>query len=195
LGRQGVVLAVSTDQQDPRHLIPELGERGETCPNREAALASSQPTDDWKKELTLGRFLAFIFAPLIVIGACVQMTETSPSAPAGIAAQTESDQTAALPALDEKMIALCRRIIDEATKMGVVRDKPSPNRINVEDARWAMLPADDKRSLLAAVGCAAFKLRQADWENVSNADGYTVAYGYRSGKRVAMATATGYNFE
>jgi hypothetical protein len=138
-------------------------------------------------ELSLGKFLAYFFGGAILIGAGAAMFGSDAPQPAPVSASVP----AAKP-LDDKTIALCRRIIDTAKREGIVRDNPAPNRVNVEDLTWAMMPADDKRALLGAVGCLAFGKRQNDWGTLSE---YTVAYGHRSGKRLAMASSDGYEFE
>lgn len=81
----------------------------------------------------------------------------------------------------------CNDLIEQAEKQGLVRERPSPDRINVEDRLWRQFPASAKRGLAMAVRCSASGgvPRQLD---------YGVVYGYRSGKRLAMATSVGVEF-
>jgi hypothetical protein len=82
----------------------------------------------------------------------------------------------------------CNDLIDQATKKGLVRERPAPNRIDVEDRLWSEFPADSKRGLAMAVRCSAANGTPGQLD-------YGVVYGYRSGKRLAMATSVGVNFE
>lgn len=88
--------------------------------------------------------------------------------------------------------AKCEQVIDGAVRSGLVRTRPSAVRIDVEDAIWASAPAREKRVLMEVLACSAF-----DGIALSSipAGDNVVAYGTRSGKRVAMATSAGVRFE
>jgi hypothetical protein len=75
-------------------------------------------------------------------------------------------------------------LIEQATKEGLVRERPSPERVNVEDRLWAAFPATAKRGLAMAVRCSATRGAPQQLD-------YGVVYGYRSGKRLAMSTSAG----
>jgi hypothetical protein len=92
------------------------------------------------------------------------------------------------PSFSSERVAECEKLITRAEKQGLVRSRPSNTRINVEDAAWRAFPADSKRGVMLALACSAFGHPMQTSE-------YVVAYGYRSGKRVAMATSVGVTFE
>jgi hypothetical protein len=146
-------------------------------------------------ELTLGRFLFYGFGCagcLWLIGAmfgCGEAQQATSTPPEAIA---QADR----PLLPETTVATCRKTIDAATSAGLIKSQPSPERINVEDRLWAALPVDERRALLGFVGCTAFKRRIEHWAEPDDIlSGFVVAYGHRSGKRLAMASANGYDFE
>ena len=86
-------------------------------------------------------------------------------------------------------ITPCIDLLRQAEAEGMIRERPSSNRINVEDRLWESFPASSKDGLIRALACEAFgrgPLADAD---------YVVVYGYRSGKRLAMQTPVGINHE
>jgi hypothetical protein len=83
----------------------------------------------------------------------------------------------------------CDDLLDQAERSGLIRERPSTERINVEDRMWHSFPASSKKGLMLALRCS--KLRGQPGQDTD----YVVAYGYRSGKRLAMATGVGVNFE
>lgn len=56
---------------------------------------------------------------------------------------------------------------------------------------WAQMDASDKTALLALLACDAYGKRGPDLNILE----FTVAYGWRSGKRLAMLTSVGITFE
>lgn len=117
-----------------------------------------------------------IAAVIIVILVVLERTFTSRVAPATAAAYTR------------QQIRYCDTLINEAKTNRIIRSQPSIERINVDDVTWAALPADAKAGLMKALGCSAFGAPLNSLDHV-------VAYGYRSGKRVAMLTSVGVSFE
>ena len=97
----------------------------------------------------------------------------------------------AMPALDAEARAGCNKALDEAANNKIVLDRPSLNRVNVEDLVWSGMAAEDKRALLALVACDAFGKREGEL----SIDQHVVAYGHRSGKRLAILTSVGTQFE
>lgn len=85
----------------------------------------------------------------------------------------------------------CAAAIVQAARSGLVRERPAANRVNVDDGKWRLLPASEKAALLALVACDAFGLAPGELAFSQ----HTVAYGWRSGKRVAMLTQVGTAFE
>jgi hypothetical protein len=80
----------------------------------------------------------------------------------------------------------CDDILNDLVRKGAIKTRPAANRIDVQDRDWAMLPADQKKMIAAGVRCAAGGV---------GSDDYGVVYGYRSGKRLAMATNVGVSLE
>jgi hypothetical protein len=85
----------------------------------------------------------------------------------------------------------CEKALSQAETDGLVRERPSKTRINVEDALWAALPAGEKTALMSLVGCAAFGKQPADFGTSE----YVVAYGYRSGQRLGMLSDLGMKYD
>ena len=87
--------------------------------------------------------------------------------------------------------APCDRLISDMEQAGLVKGRPSPNRVDVEDLSWAALPADSKRALALAVRCSFLRgdIGRDDFND------FAVVYGYRSGKRLAMASHAGVTIE
>lgn len=85
-------------------------------------------------------------------------------------------------------VAQCDDLLKGAERSKLIRSRPSPDRINVDDAAWATFPAESKRGVLLALACQHYRRPMQATE-------YVVAYGYRSGKRVAMASSVGVSFE
>ncbi|MFL6729533.1 MAG: hypothetical protein ACJ8E3_09325 [Sphingomicrobium sp.] len=81
----------------------------------------------------------------------------------------------------------CDDLIEQAENDGLVKQRPSPDRVNVEDRLWAQFPATSKEGLAMAVRCSATRGAPDELD-------YGVVYGYRSGKRLAMATSVGVKF-
>ncbi len=134
---------------------------------------------------------AALSALAIAVGAVLWLT--SISEPSG--AEAPESPAIATPAADPRPAldpAQCQSLIERAAKDGIVRAMPDGNRIDVEDRLWAMLPARDKKALASAVACRAFDGRALDQLNAGQ---YAVVYGYRSGKRVAMAASFGVTVE
>lgn len=88
--------------------------------------------------------------------------------------------------------ANCQKVIDGAQETGLVKEKPSLNRLNVDDLMWAALPAGEKTALAEMLFCTTY-------DGKSFAQGaamdYVVIYGYRSGKKLAMLSSVGMDFE
>lgn len=105
---------------------------------------------------------------------------------------TEATTTAAAPTpeiLPETTVAKCREMLATGKRTGIIRARPEPNRIDVEDGLWAQLDSATKDRTLQAVACAVWKTAMP-----GPAD-YVVAYGYRSGKRLQMLTSVGMSRE
>lgn len=64
------------------------------------------------------------------------------------------------------------------------------NRIDVDERKWAETSATDKHAVLALVVCAHFGLRDGEMSSAIMSDQFVVAYGMRSGKRLAMLSGS-----
>lgn len=93
--------------------------------------------------------------------------------------------------VDAQTRASCADAVAKAQRAGVVKGRPSDNRVNVDELVWARMTASDKAALLSLLACDAFGKRAGDLEFGE----HTVAYGARSGKRLAMLSSAGASFE
>jgi hypothetical protein len=93
---------------------------------------------------------------------------------------------ASVAKLSDEAVAKCRELLALGEANGIIRARPKPTRIDVEDALWAQLPADVKDRTLQAVSCDVWQTAMPP-----SAGDPVVAYGYRSGKRVQMLTGVG----
>ncbi|MBB5684323.1 hypothetical protein [Sphingobium boeckii] len=100
-------------------------------------------------------------------------------------------------AATEAQFKKCEAAIVEGKKIGLIRQTPSPQRVNVEDRAWALLPADAKKGLALTVGCIANGGLPFSHFDMMDLDSYksAVVYGYRSGKRLAHAGPWGVTLE
>jgi hypothetical protein len=80
-------------------------------------------------------------------------------------------------------------LLAKAALQGVIRSRPQPHRIDVDDALWAQLDAGTKDRIMQAVSCDVWGAAMP-----APAD-YVVAYGHRSGKRIQMLTSEGMDRE
>lgn len=103
---------------------------------------------------------------------------------------SQSSSNAPVP-LSAEVRKQCASLIDLGKKEGVIRERPAANRINVDELRWAALPASTKTDVLKGLACDAFGVQMDDLGAME----FVVAYGFRSGKRLAMFGAEGTSFE
>ncbi|UIJ43727.1 zinc ribbon domain-containing protein [Sphingomonas cannabina] len=83
----------------------------------------------------------------------------------------------------------CQRLIEQAQNARLIRSISSDNtRMDVDERLWADIPADGKRGVLLALSCSSLRRPLQTTEHVS-------AYGYRSGKRLALASSVGVQFD
>ena len=100
-------------------------------------------------------------------------------------------QTAATSAVRESRLAECQRIINDLVRSGGATIT-ARERIEVDDADWAQIPATQKRAIAAGFACTVFGGRQL---NELETMDYVVVYGRISGHRLAQAGSTGVNLE
>lgn len=97
---------------------------------------------------------------------------------------------AAAPKLADSAVKMCRGMLALAVDKGVIKARPQPNRINVDDRLWAMTDADTKDKVMQAVACDLWQTSMPPGKL-----DYVVAYGHRSGKRIQMLSSTGMSRE
>jgi hypothetical protein len=115
----------------------------------------------------------------LLLAAAIAYNAVVPPAPTAI-----SNSVAAMDPAE------CHRQLADGTRHGLIRRRRSANRIDVEDGAWAALPADAKRGIMLWLLCDF-----AQGRNAQGLQDYVVAYGYRSGHRVAMASDAGVTLE
>lgn len=54
-------------------------------------------------------------------------------------------------------VAQCRKAIVAASGSGIIRERPYPNRINVDDQLWRELPSDAQGRIMQALACDAWQ--------------------------------------
>lgn len=121
---------------------------------------------------TVGKLLLGVVG-LILVGQCVT---------------DMPDATAPPPAYSAAQVLECQRVLDLAKESRVIRAEPSADRIDVDEVKWAAIAAETKRGILLGLACVNYGRPMQNVEGV-------VAYGYRSGRRLATATQVGVNFE
>jgi hypothetical protein len=84
--------------------------------------------------------------------------------------------------------AQCDQIIHQGQELGLIRSRPRPERIDVDEKLWAIMDESEKRGLLLALRCSAYRGTPRAGEEAE-------AYGVPSGKRLALARAAGVTFE
>jgi hypothetical protein len=106
--------------------------------------------------------------------------------------QPEAVQMPAL--LPESAVKQCREYLALAKKDGLIIARPSPNRIDVDELRWAGMLAREKDITLQAVSCDLWQTAMPP----PTADGLgerVVVYAAHSGKRLQMLTMVGMSRE
>lgn len=89
------------------------------------------------------------------------------------------------PELSSIQRAQCEEMIAEGQKLGVIRRRPHPDRIDVERSLWMAMDRQAQRGLMLALRCAA---------HGNDGDGIAVAHDLRNGMRLAQASAAGVTF-
>lgn len=84
----------------------------------------------------------------------------------------------------------CAESLRKAETLGLIKDRPTPSRIDVEETLWAGLPAKTKQGILGSVSCEVL----GRWMPLTPGTPL-VAYGYHTGNRLAMLSSVGMRFE
>lgn len=185
---QGVVLEVLTaTDADAGFAAPRAQPSAQLYPGQRPPdwqLSNSQPQGTTHPRSNGGCLIVGIIA-VIALSAWIM----EPSKDSSSAVPTPSAIPTPAP-LDEAAVEKCRDLLKLAEKSGVVRERPSPNRINVDEKLWAQLSAREKDLTLQAMSCDL-------WGTAMPPDDtkYVVVYGYHTGKRVQMLTSVGMSRE
>lgn len=152
-----------------------LGVVLEVRTGREAAAPVHAPAAPEPPRPGSGRTIGIVAAIAVVLLVLSQCGEDAEAPPASA------------PKLSASAVASCREAIKSAEDAGLIKGRPQPTRIDVEDRKWAALPAETKDRLMQAVSCDVWQTAMPPDEGLH----YVVAYGFRSGKRVQMLTSEG----
>lgn len=107
------------------------------------------------------------------------------------AAVAEAAAEAAPAVVDATTRAECRDTVRQLERAGLIKGRPRAGRIDVDDRLWAEMPAQMKSRALQAVSCDV----QGRFIPAGFDDEAIAAYGWRSGKRLALLTQVGVSFE
>lgn len=82
--------------------------------------------------------------------------------------------------LSAEAVAQCADTVAQATREGLITQRPSRDRIAVDEERWGMMRATDQGRLLRAIACDA-------WQAATPPPGeQAIAYGRTSGRELAV---------
>jgi hypothetical protein len=81
--------------------------------------------------------------------------------------------------------APCNALLRDGEKVGLVRDRPAANRVDVDELVWASLPAKAKEGIVGAVWCSSLGGLPAPDNS------FGVVYGYHTGKELAVMSEGG----
>ena len=87
--------------------------------------------------------------------------------------------------LTPEAVAVCRTMLANAAEIDIVLARPEPNRIVVDERRWASLPPGTRASLLRAVSCDLWQTA------LPPGQAEVVAQGRRTGARLGVLTSAG----
>jgi len=87
--------------------------------------------------------------------------------------------------LEPDAVAVCRTMLANSAKIGIVDARPAPNRIVVDERRWASLPPGTRARLLGAVACDLWQTA------LPSGASEVVAQGRRTGARLGVLTSAG----
>lgn len=123
---------------------------------------------------------------ILLIGATFAVARCATSAPSPV-----SDRPTP-PSLSLETRKGCSAAIAKAQSEGLVRERPNAVRANVDELRWAAIPATEKTALLSLLACDGLGKQAAE---MTMSDAVPVVYGYRTGKRLALLSPVGPSFE
>ena len=129
---------------------------------------------------------------LFILGAI--FGDPPPQAPSAVPSATPSPSVTPAPSatpsgLSDAVREQCRQSLATAASTGVVLARPTPHRLNVDEAKWALADAESKRVMVQAVACDLWGSKMPP------AGEYVVIYGQHSGQRLAQLTEVGLNLE
>lgn len=136
-------------------------------------MADSPPTTPADRSPGIG---CLVIAAMMILAVLLNSNDSQVGA-GGIGAEN--------PPLSDEAVKSCRELLAKATSEKVIRHRPQPYRINVDEIRWAALDAYTKDRIMQAVACDVWG------RSMPPPSEYVVAYGYHSGRRLWMLTSVG----
>jgi hypothetical protein len=96
-----------------------------------------------------------------------------------------AEDVAAAPPLTADEVSACEEALAGLQQTGLIRQRPEPGILVVEDGVWAALPYDDKVRVLQAASCAAWRSHLPPEGEIAS------ARAFRSGERLLSLTDDG----
>jgi hypothetical protein len=131
------------------------------------------------RNIGCGGTLALAVLGTLLVSQCEMKNDTAP------ADVTWVDPTAAY---DPARLGQCKALMDQARATGLIKAQPRAERIDVDERKWRSLPAGAKQGILLGFACVRFGRPMQGFEGVS-------AYGYHTGRRLALATRVGVQYD
>jgi hypothetical protein len=126
---------------------------------------------------------AFLVLVLIAPGIHPFRRSVPPSEPVPILREAPPQETTA-----SSQVAQCEQVIQQGQQLGLIRNRPQRQRIDVEEKLWTLMDASERRGLLLALRCSAYPASARPTDQA-------VAYSAQSGKRLAQTNAQGVAFD
>jgi Uncharacterised protein family UPF0547 len=146
-----------------------------------AGAARQQPGDRPAQQGISKGKAAIALGALLGVAWCA----AEPDSPSTADTSTGAAESTSAQTLSADVVAKCRDLLALSEGSGVIRARPAPNRINVEDSTWAALDAETKDRMMQAVACDLWQTSMPPEAE------HVVAYGHRSGERLQMLTSVG----
>lgn len=144
-------------------------------------------------KLALGGFAALVVlvaafsppAPPVAVKRESQVKAEKAADAKQAASEAAADAAAIAARLSDDQIRECDQNLAKLAQIGLIRDRPARNRIDVDEKIWAEMPYKQKDALLGLVSCSAFG------RYVPEGNDRTVAYGWRDGELKLIWSAAG----
>jgi hypothetical protein len=144
--------------------------------------AGKADASDGRRPVPPALFFGGLVGIFALLGSFVNEKDVAPAVPRPALQMATPAEVAQL--------AECGKAMDALVAMAVAR-RPSANRLDINEAEWFGLNADQKRQLMERLACSTYDRFPAEL----NGQDYVVIYGLNSGKRLAMMTSAGFSFD